>query len=161
MKTLAMLCALVGGMAFSVQDQRPQDPQKAPKARTESSEPKGIPQRDPLEGLYELRARTVKSAPDLNRSRGYVAITRRHMLICLAGAGVDPDYPLLRAGVRSWGKRKEGIETVVKLGFFTDEDGEIHVEEPGALRVRRIDLIRGKLRIWQDDQSFLDFERIE
>lgn len=159
MKTIAMLCALVGGVAFSMQDpQKAQDPQKT---LTESSEVKGTPRRDPLEGLYQLRSRTVKGAPDLNRVRGYVAITKRHMVICVAGAGSDPDYPLLRAGVRSWEKSKRGFETVLKLGFYTDDAGEIHVEEPGTAQVRRIDLIRGKLRIWQDDESFLDFERIE
>ena len=122
---------------------------------------KGAPARDPLEGFYELRSRTINGKPDLNRSRGYLAITGRHMLVCLAGAGPDPDYPLLRADVRSWQKRDASVDTILKLGFYTDEDGEIHVEEPGRRQLRRVDLIRGKVRIWQDGQSFLDFERIE
>lgn len=158
MKTIAMVCVLslagAGGAALAVQDpERSQDP--------EGEAAKGTPKRDPLEGLYRLRGRTVGGVPDLDRATGYVAITPRHMLICLAGAGPDPDYPLLRAGVRTWSKRKEGVETVLKLGFYTDDDGDIHVEEPGTMEVRRIDRIRGMLRIWQGDQSFLDFERVE
>ncbi len=154
MKTLAMLCVLVGGgAALTIQDPGRQDPAR--------EEPVGTPKRDPMEGFYELRSRTVRGVPDLDKNSGYVAITGRHMLVCLLAAGPDPDYPLLRAGVRTWHKRKEGVETVLKLGFYTDDEGEIHVEEPGTMQVRRIDLIRGKLRIWQDQTSFLDFERIE
>ena len=108
-----------------------------------------------------LRTRVDKSAFDTQVNRGYVAITRRHMLVVLAAAGSDPDYPLLRAGVRTWAKNKDRVDTVIELGFFTDEDGEIHVEAPGTKQVRRIDVIRGMLRIWQDEQSFLEFERLE
>lgn len=157
MKTIAMLCALAGGMALTIQD--PVKPR--PPAKTEKSEVKGIPERDPLEGLYELRSRTVKGVPDLKKSRGYIAITRRHMLVCLAGAGADPEYPLLRGGVQTWQKRETGVETVIKLGFYTDDDGDIHVEEPGTMKMRRIDLVRGMIRIYQDNDSFLEFERIE
>ncbi|MCA8951102.1 MAG: hypothetical protein KDE27_16470 [Planctomycetes bacterium] len=157
MRTVAVF-GIALGLAFAL----PQEPGKpAPKSQAPQDERKGVPARDPLEGVYRLRSRTVDGAVDLNRSRGYVAITHRHMLICLAGAGTDPDYPLLRAGVRTWQKRGGNVESVVTLGFYTDEEGEIHIDEPGALQVQRVDLVRGGLRIWQDGESYLDFERLE
>ena len=49
MKTIAMLCALTGGMLLW-----PQDPVKP---KTESTEVQGVPERDPLEGVYKLLRR--------------------------------------------------------------------------------------------------------
>ena len=131
-----------------------QDPQG--EARSEQR-----PERDPIEGVYRLKRRMLRGAPDPNTSRGYVAITRRHLLLCFAGAGSDPDYPLLRAGVQEWKRRETGYQTTVQLGFYSDADGELHVEKKGELRNRRIDVVRGLLRIWQDESSFLEFERVE
>ena len=158
MKRIAMSCVFAAVAALSIQDPagkpRPGHP-------AESAGVKGVPEPDPLEGLYVLRRRMVDGVPDPMRHKGYVSITRRHMLLVLAGAGTDPAYPLLRAGVRTWRKQKNGVETVIRLGFFTDNEGEVHVEEPGAHSVRRIDIVRGKLLIWQDEQNHLEFERIE
>lgn len=150
--------------AWSFQDPPPSPAPVPPPPPKEAQEPKGLPARDPLEGVYGLTGRTVAGHPDPNRSRGYLAITNRHMLLVFAAAGTDPDAPLLRAGVRRWQKATDGRATVdatIQLGFFTDADGEIHVEEPGTREVRRIQLVRGGLRVWQDDDSFLDFERLE
>lgn len=167
MKTLAM-CALSAVItAWSFQDPPApprQDPPPAAQEPQESKEPKGLPERDPLEGVYVLTGRQVAGHPDPNPSHGYLAITHRHIFLTFAGAGPDPDYPLLRAGVRKWtrkGDKQSTVDGVVQLGFFTDGDAEVHIEQPGTREPRRIDLLRGGLRVWQDDQSFLDFERVE
>ena len=162
MKIIAAIAvtSLVGALAFQDPVKPASPPPPAPVTGTAAEVP-GQEPRDALEGVYVLRSRFVSGAPDADGSRGYVAITRRHMLLVLAGPGSDPDYPLLRAGVRRWEREKAGVGTTIELGFFTDADGEIHVEEPGERHVRRIDIVRGKLRIWQDEQSFLDFERLE
>lgn len=157
MKVIAMCFVLAAAASLSIQDpvKPPGEPPGEPAAVT------GKAVRDPLEGVYRLRTRVVAGAPDPKRHKGYVAITGRHMLLVLAGAGSDPEHPLLRAGVRTWRKKKTGVETVIEVGFFTDEDGAVHVEEPGSHHVRRIDVIRGMLRIWQDERSYLEFERLE
>lgn len=122
----------------------------------------GYPMHHQLEGVYELRSRTVAGVTTPNRSRGYVAITRRHMLLCLVAEGPDPGQPLLRAGVRGWEAGKdEQIATEVRFGFFTDESGTIHVDQVGQREIKKLELSRGRLRIWQDPRSYLDFERIE
>ena len=122
--------------------------------------PKRLPERSPLEGVYELRTRTKNGVPETQKSRGYVAMTLRHLLLCLVAPGSDPEVPLVRAGVRSW-KKQDLVRTEIELGFFTDEDGAIHLEEHGKKEPRRIELLRGKLRIWQDARDYLEFERIE
>jgi hypothetical protein len=147
MKIVAWLgaMALVGVVAV-------QEPEK-----TAASAPKP----DPLQGVFRLRTRMIAGTPDSAGISGYVAVTQRHMLLVLAGPGTDPDYPLLRAGVRTWKRQQDGIDAVVELGFFTDEDGDIYVEEPGGKETRRVELARGTLRIWQDARSYLEFERLE
>lgn len=163
MKTIVMCALSALATAWSLQDPPPRPPQGPPPAK-ETQEPKGLPERDPLEGVYVLTGRTVAGHPDPNPSRGYLAVTHGHVFLMFAGAGPDADSPLLRAGVRKWTRKADKqspVDGVVQLGFFTDGDGEIHVEQPGARESRRMDLVRGGLRVWQDDQSFLDFERVE
>jgi hypothetical protein len=94
-------------------------------------------------------------------SRGYVAITNRHMFLCLAGPGPDPEQPLLRSGVRTWKPEDDFVRCELKLGYYTDSRGDIHVERPGVVEVRRVELAGGRLRIFQDSSSYLEFERIE
>ncbi len=57
--------------------------------------------------------------------------------------------------------KRESMETVVKLGWFTDASGALHVEPPGTAELRQIALERGVLRIVQDGQNELEFERVE
>jgi hypothetical protein len=121
----------------------------------------GKPPAHKLEGVYELRKRIAAGQTDVQSSRGYVAITNRHMFLCIAGAGTDPDQPLLRSGVRTWKPEDEFMRCELKLGYFTDSKGDIHVERPGLVEVRRVELAGGRLRIFQDSSSYLEFERIE
>jgi len=115
-----------------------------------------------IEGVYLLRSRTIDGVVMAQRSRGYVAVTRRHMLICLVAEGPDPKLPLLRSGVRTWQPDRDNMfRTEVKLGFYSDVKGGMHIDAPGNAEIKRIDVERGLLRIWQDDRSNLEFERIE
>lgn len=158
----ACLCGVVSAVSLWCLPQEPGKPSAAPvPASTTPAESKVQAPRSPFEGVYVLRTRTRNGVPEVQRSRGYVAITARHMLICLVAPGADPALPLVRAGVRTWQKKEELVETGIELGFFTDADGTIHLEEHGKKEPRRIELVRGLLRIWQDGRDYLEFERVE
>jgi hypothetical protein len=121
-----------------------------------------MPKPHAIEGVYLLRSRTIEGVAMTQRSRGYVAITKKHMLICLVAEGPDPKLPLLRSGVRTWQPDRDNMfRTEVKLGFYSDVQGGMHIDAPGNAEIKRIDVERGLLRIWQDDRSNLEFERIE
>ncbi len=119
------------------------------------------PTRHPFEGVYELRRRMVAGAIDPRTGSGYAAITSRHLFLCILGPGVNASRPLLRADVRGWKPIDNGIQTEVKLSYFNDADGNVIVARPGERATRRVDLARGLLRIYQDDLSYLEFERVE
>lgn len=139
-----------------------QDPAPAPPPASPPQESAaGRPKPHPLEGVYELRRRVMNGKPDLLPSRGYLAITQRHLFLYFAAPGPDRDLPLVRAGVRTW--RPEGVQVkgVVQLGWYTDTEGGVHVERPGTEELRRIELVRGGVRVVQDERSWLEFERVE
>lgn len=166
MKTFVMV--VLGAVGAAAASRVPQDPPKPPPAAApaaapgERAAPKGPPARHALEGVYVLRTRTRAGLPETQpRCRGYVAITSRHLLLCLVAPGSDPELPLVRAGVRTWKPAEEQVQTEIELGFYTDEDGGIHLEEHGKKEPRRIELVRGGLRIWQDQRDWLEFERVE
>ena len=166
MKNLVLACLL--GSVGTAWVGHLQDPPPAPVPAPATTPPppaaatKEPAARPTLEGVYELRARVVDGVADQLRSRGYVAITKRHMLVCLVGPGSDPDLPLLRAGVRTWrAEREDQVRTEFRLGFFTDEEGGVHLESPGTAEIKRIEQVRGFVRIWQDARSYLEFDRIE
>ncbi len=131
-----------------------------PPAPTPATVP-GKPSTHSLEGVYELRKRVIRGQDEGKPSRGYVAITKRHMFLCLVGPGTDPDLPLLRSGVRTWKPEDDLMREEVKLGYFTDQKGAVHIERPGTAEVHRVQIILGGLRIYQDTRSWLEFERIE
>jgi hypothetical protein len=119
--------------------------------------------RHPLEGVYELRARFLDGKKALLPSRGWLAITQRHLFLCVSAPGSDPELPLLRTGVRTWHPEvgEGSVRLTVQLGWFTDKDGKVHLERSGADERRRIEPIRGGVRIAQDERNFLEFERVE
>lgn len=150
--------ALMLGAAFSlaIQDPRPAVPAPAaPKAVP------GVPERHPFEGVFALRRRIVAGQVDPRPALGYLVLTHRHMVVCFEGPGAAPDRPLVRAGVRTWTQKGDSLETEVHLGWFNDADGEIHVEKPGTRETRRVVVERATLRILQDAQNSLEFERVE
>ena len=117
--------------------------------------------RHAIEGVFALKRRVVDGNPDVRPGAGYVAITRGHLLVCLAGPGASRDTPLVTASVQTWEPKGQGFATEVKLGFFSDVDGELHLEPRGLRRARRIEVARGVLRVYQTDRSYLEFERVE
>lgn len=153
--SVVMACALGLGWLLP----RAQDPQPAPAPSVPAQEQPAP--RHPLEGVYQLRRRMHAGEVDPRAGTGYLALTRNHMLLCLAGPGTDPELPLVRAGVRSWKQDGDVLETEVKLGFFSDADGVIRVERRAERSKRRVEIARGLLRIFQDDRSYLEFERVE
>jgi hypothetical protein len=115
---------------------------------------------DPIEGLYELRTRMLRGALDPRPGRGFLVIGKRHLVLYLMGAGADPATPQLRAGVRKWQRRGETLQLTVVAGHYTDKR-EVVVEPAGKVETRRIEVTSGGLRIFQDDQNWLEFVRIE
>jgi hypothetical protein len=142
---------------------REQEPaQKSPS--TEPQQPAPVPGARPkhaTEGVYALRRRFLRAVADPRPATGYLAITGRHLFLCVAEPGPDPQKPLLRAGVRSWTLEKDRTKLKVLNGWLTDGEGAIVVERPGLEELRAIELIQGGLRIKQDETSWLEFERIE
>lgn len=114
-----------------------------------------------FEGVYELRQRVVDGKADAKPATGYLAITHRHLFVQLASPGPDPELPLLRSGVRTWTAKGDQLNGVVRLGWYTDGDGGVHLESPGATEQRRLELLRGMVRLYQDEHSYLEFERVE
>jgi hypothetical protein len=145
-----------------------QDPPPPPPRQdvpTAGAAPAPVPAaaRHPLEGVYELRARFLDGKKALLPSRGWLAITQRHLFLCVSAPGTDPELPLLRTSVRTWQPdvAEGAMRTTVQLGWFTDKDGKVHLERSGTDERRRIEVIRGGVRIAQDERNFLEFERVE
>lgn len=134
----------------------PQVPDQAPKP-----DGKGHPAPHPLQGVYTLRARVLDGKTDILPSRGYLAITQRHLFLCLAAPGPEPDAPLVRAGVRSWKPLQDLVDATILMGWYNDKDGGLHIEKPGSDERRRIELMQGGVRVVQDERNWLEFERIE
>lgn len=162
MRVPPMLWAVVASAALSIGSRSPatvpgQEPQDPPPAPSSAS----APAPHAFEGVYELRRRVIDGVVDPKPSTGHLVITRQHLFVCLAAPGPDPELPLLRAGVRTWAPDPDGVSTTVRLGWFTDADGSVQIEKPGTLEKRRVELFRGGLRLYQDRDSHLDFERVE
>ena len=100
-----------------------QEPKPAPTPEKPADQVLGKPTAHTLEGVYELRKRVAGGQNDAQSSRGYIAITSRHMFLCLAGPGTDPEQPLLRSGVRTWKPEDEFVRCELKLGYFGRDTG--------------------------------------
>lgn len=139
-------------LAFAFFTVRPQEPKAPLPAR---------PAPHPLEGVYELRRRVAGASVDPKPSTGWLAITRGHLFVSLTASGDDPDRPLLRSGVRTWTLEDDVLRTTIRCGWYTDGDGEVHLEQAGTDERRRIEQLRGLVRLYQGENTFLEFERIE
>ena len=157
--TLAIALAVA---LAAVQEPAPQQPPPQ-----QAQEPAGAgaagkpPEPHPFEGVYELRRRVVAGLPDRNPSTGYLAITKRHMFVCLAAPGPEADKPLLRAGIRTWIPERGGITTTGRLGWFTDAEGRVRIEKADTVESRRFEVGRGFVRLLQDQANYLEFVRVE
>jgi hypothetical protein len=153
------LAALAGAALFAVMQDPPAPVPPTPAAAVPSAAV--LPKAHALEGVYELRRRVVEGREAQDAGRGHLAITRRHLFLCFVGPGPDPDHLLLRSGVRTWQTEGDRLRTKVELGWFTDEEGAVHVEPPGTIELRRVVQARGLLRVHQSEVSYLEFERVE
>jgi hypothetical protein len=153
MRTTTSLVLLAAALFFGAQD-----PQPAPAP----PQPVGKPPRHALEGVYELQKRVHEGATDPRQNRGYLVITNRHLFLSLVAPGVRADRPLVHSSVREWREAQEDVvRTTFKIDLWTDSGGDLHLEPAGKQELRRIEVVRGGVRVFQDDRSWLDFERIE
>lgn len=148
-----LLPAIALVLAFAI----PQEPVSPPPQPA----PVGTPAPHPFAGVYRLRQRVVDGVPDTKPNTGFLAITHRHLFLQLAAPGSDPDLPLLRTGVRTWTAKGDQLQGVVQLGWYTDAAGGVHLERPGTTEQRRLEVLRGQVRLYQDENSYLEFERVE
>lgn len=122
----------------------------------------GKPKPHPLEGVYVLRERVLDGKTSPIASTGYLCVTGRHLFLQFGAPGSSAASVLLRSGVRTWVPRDGGnVQTTVLVGWATDDDGTIHFEKPGTVEQRRMEAIRGGVRVTQDGRNWLDFERVE
>lgn len=170
LRSTSLIAGLCAGLFASPWLQDPVKPTPAPATPPPAAEapapppakaPPGKPFRHPTEGVYELRARIMNGKRDELPSRGFLAITGRHLFLTVAAPGRDPDLPLVRSSVRTWTPQNDKAATTIQLGWFTDQDGTLHVEPPGTVEVRSIELTQGGVRVKQDDRNWLEFERVE
>lgn len=168
MSMLRIPSLLAGALAGALASPWLQDPVKPAPAPAAPAEPDAAPKDAPgkpakhaLEGVYELRRRMSPAGQEARPSRGYLAITSRHLFLCLAAEGSDAKTPLVHTGVRSWQPQQDRVRTVVMLGWLTDKDGRVQLEKPGHEELRRIELMQGGVRVMQSDNRWLEFERVE
>lgn len=133
----------------------------APLPAAAGATPLGTPPRHATEGVYELRRRVTEGRVDAAPCSGYLAITNRHLFLCLAEDAPVTGTVLLRAGVRSWRAEKDRVRTTTLCGWLTDADGGIVLERKGHEELRKIVLVKGGVQVKQDDRNWLEFERIE
>lgn len=157
----AALALLVAARAPQEPQPKPQEPKPAPAQQAEEQKEPVQPPHSPLEGVYELRRRVVENHEEVRPSRGYLVFSRRHMFLTVIAPAADGETPLCRSSVRGWRVKDDQIETEIRLGYLIDDHGQVQLEHAGDKEVRRIAVARGTLTIYQDDYSFLEFERVE
>lgn len=166
MRKMTSLLVLVSAVLLQWQDpkptiQKPVTQQPADKPATTLGKVIGTSKRHPLEGVYKLRSRVVQGLASNPSSRGYLVITRRHMFLSLASPGTSDEHPLVHAGVREWRMTDDGVRMTCKLDYFSNESGVITMTPEGKQDVRRIQIVRGGVRVIQGEQTWLEFERVE
>lgn len=121
----------------------------------------GKPAPSRYEGVYRLTSRVVDGRTDPTPHHGFLAITTKHLFLTLAARGVHTEYPLTHSSVRQWREEQGSMRTVIDIDVWTDGGGNIHLEPAGTEERRRFELVRGGIRVLQDDRTWLEFERIE
>jgi hypothetical protein len=162
MRTFPTIPVLAAALLWFAAPQEPApNPPPQPAEKLAEAQPPGKPERDPFEGVYRLRQRVVDGIDVPGEADGYLVVTQRHMVLSVAATGSRVDRPLVRSSVREWTRGEQSLKSVIKLGFYTDAGGELRVEATGAEEVRRIQIVRGGVHVFQADRSWLEFERIE
>ncbi len=118
--------------------------------------------RDPIEGVYAVRARFLAGQP-APEGRGYMMIGRRHIMVHFEAPGPNPRIPLIRAQVFTWSRADNAgmVRMVSTVGHGNEANGDWLIEEPGSVQMRRFEARQGVLRVHQDGGSWIDFVRVE
>lgn len=169
MRKMTSLLVLFSAAMLPWQDPKPirpttQGPESSKPAAKPAKAPHevvGKPKRHPLEGVYKLRSRVVQGLAGNQSNHGYLVITARHMFLSLASPGTSDEHPLVHSSVREWRMADDGVRTTSKLDYFSDDGGVITMTPEGKQEVRRIQVVRGGVRVIQGEQSWLEFERVE
>lgn len=169
MRKMTSLMVLVSAALLQWQDPKPTKPpikapvgqQPAGKSTTTPRRVVGKAKRNPLEGVYKLRSRVVQGLAGNQSNRGYLVITGRHMFLSLASPGTSDEHPLVHSSVREWRMAEDGMHMISKLDYYSDNGGVITMTPEGKQDVRRIQVVRGGVRVMQGEQTWLEFERVE
>jgi len=118
--------------------------------------------RDPLEGIWEVRLRS-SGGHQQEITAGHMVIGRRLLIVHFEAPGVSPQVPLLRACTYTWMRTGRGdtVQTTVLAGHFNVAAGDIHIEQPGTVELRRFELLDGGLRVHQGNGDWTEFSRVE
>ena len=169
MRKITPLLVVVAAALSQWQDPKPtQAPAKKPVEQQPAGKSQKPPRavvgkqkRDPLEGVYKLRSRVVQGLAGNGSNRGYMVITGRHLFLSLASPGTSDKHPLVHSSVREWRMLNDGMHMTSKLDYYSDNGGVITMTPAGKQEVRRIQVVRGGVRVLQGEQTWLEFERVE
>jgi hypothetical protein len=112
-----------------------------------------------LEGYYRLE-RYVRPGMPPAKASGYLSIGRRYLSLFLQGVTSNPRVPAIQAGFRRYAIQGDQIESTTLLGFRNRENGDIVLEPPGHVEVRRILRTGAQLKVYHGE-AYYEFVRIE
>lgn len=137
-----------------------EEPYVEPVVRADLPERYGV--RDPIEGVWKVRARFVAGQPAAPGS-GMLVIGRRHLLAHFEAPGPDARVPLLRSCAYTWSRADNFgmVKLVVEFGHYNDADGDVTIEARGQVELRRVEMLADAMRIHQSDGSYIEFVRVE
>ena len=137
-----------------------EEPYVEPVVRADLPERYGV--RDPIEGVWKVRARVVAGQP-VQPGQGLLVIGRRHLVAHFEAPGPDARVPLLRSCAYTWSRADNFgmVKLVVDFGHYNDAEGDVTIEARGQVELRRIELMADAMRIHQDDGSYVEFVRAE
>ncbi|MBK8980638.1 MAG: hypothetical protein IPM29_32445 [Planctomycetes bacterium] len=114
----------------------------------------------PVEGFWELR-RMVVRGHDVEPVRGYAWFGQRHMTLDIVQGSPTGGEPLVQAGVRRYRLDGELLSTTALIGHDNHAGDELRFDAPGLVEQRRAVVAGPALRIERDEQTWLEFFRIE
>jgi hypothetical protein len=115
----------------------------------------------PLEGIWELTSMFRLGQAMVPDVTGWMFVGRRHLSLYITAKTKDPQLPHLQSRVCAYRLAGGEIHLTVLAGHVNDEDGDILIEPREARMVRRFQLAGAQLRVWQDQNAWIDFKRVE
>ena len=127
-----------------------------------ASDPRpGAPKPHPFQGVFRLAKRCSEGEVAQQPGFGHLAITGRHLFLVAGAPSSTPNVLLLRSSVRTLRVKDDTMQTRIVAGWLVDDDSHVVLEAEGKEELRRVLLVQGGLRIEQDKQNWLEFERVE